>query len=100
MSPHGTTVWPPASTAASVTVDSARKGESASPSPSRRRSAPVARLASVEATALLDGANARSVLSGSNEPYVRARRALVVRLLAAGADPDAIRLLSEADDLG
>jgi AcrR family transcriptional regulator len=55
---------------------------------------------SFEATALLDGANARSVLSGSNEPYVRARRALVVRLLAAGADPDAIRLLSEADDLG
>jgi AcrR family transcriptional regulator len=53
-----------------------------------------------EATALLDGANARSVLSGSREPYVRARRALTARLLAAGADAAAIRTLAEGDDLG
>ena len=53
-----------------------------------------------EATALLDGANARSVLSGSREPYLRARRALTHRLLAAGADPEAIRALTEGDDLG
>ncbi len=53
-----------------------------------------------EFTALLDGANSRSVMTGSNEPYVRARRALVSRLLAAGADPDAIQVLAEGDDLG
>ncbi|KRE25806.1 TetR/AcrR family transcriptional regulator [Agromyces sp. Soil535] len=53
-----------------------------------------------EFTALLDGANSRSVLTGSNEPYVRARRALVARLVAAGADPEAIRVLAEQDDLG
>jgi len=54
---------------------------------------------SFEITALLDGANTRSVLGGSNEPYVRARRALVGRLLAAGADLAAIRQLAEGDDL-
>jgi AcrR family transcriptional regulator len=52
-----------------------------------------------EFTALLDGANTRSVMSGSNEPYVRARRALVSRLLAAGADPEVLRPLAERDDL-
>ena len=42
---------------------------------------------SFEITALLDGANTRSLLAGSNEPYVRARRALVSRLLARGRRP-------------
>jgi AcrR family transcriptional regulator len=53
---------------------------------------------SFEITALLDGANTRSLLAGSNEPYVRARRALVSRLLVAGAEPTAIRVLVEGDD--
>ena len=55
---------------------------------------------SFEITALLDGANTRSVLAGSNEPYVRARRALVARLLVgrrrSRGDP---ACSSEGDDL-
>ena len=52
-----------------------------------------------EATALLDAANTRSLLSGSNRPYVFARRALVVRLRAAGADDSLVARLAEVDDL-
>jgi AcrR family transcriptional regulator len=52
-----------------------------------------------EFTALLDGANTRSLLTGSNEPYVRARHALVSRLLAAGVDSDVLRPLAEVDDV-
>ena len=52
-----------------------------------------------EFIALLDGANTRSLLGGSNAPYVFARRAIVGRLLAAGADPEQLRPLAEYDDL-
>lgn len=51
-----------------------------------------------EATALLDAANTRSVMSGSSEPYVFARRALVARLAAAGADPAVLEPLAGVDD--
>ncbi|KQZ11512.1 hypothetical protein ASD23_05585 [Agromyces sp. Root1464] len=52
-----------------------------------------------EATALLDAANTRSLLGGSNLPYVFARRALVARLRAAGADDALVARLAEVDDL-
>jgi len=52
-----------------------------------------------EFMALLDASNSRSVMTGSNAPYARARRALVSRLLAAGADPEVLRPLAERDDL-
>ncbi|WP_232497580.1 TetR/AcrR family transcriptional regulator [Agromyces humatus] len=52
-----------------------------------------------EFIALLDGANTRSLLHDSNEPYVFARRAMVARLLAAGADPEVLRPLADVDDL-
>jgi uncharacterized protein (UPF0264 family) len=55
-------------------------------------------LLSFEFMALLDTSNTRSVMTASNEPYRLARRALVARLLAAGADPDVLRPLAEADD--
>lgn len=51
------------------------------------------------ATALLDAANTRSVMSGSNQPYVFARRALVALLHSAGADAAAIAPLADVDDL-
>lgn len=51
-----------------------------------------------ESMALLDAANTRSVMTGSNEPYRLARRGLVSRLLAAGADPDVVRPLAEHVD--
>jgi AcrR family transcriptional regulator len=51
-----------------------------------------------EFMALLDASNTRSVMTGSNEPYRLARRGLVSRLLAAGADPEALRPLAERDD--
>jgi AcrR family transcriptional regulator len=51
-----------------------------------------------EFMALLDASNTRSVMTGSNEPYRFARRALVARLLAAGADPEVVRPLAEVDD--
>lgn len=53
---------------------------------------------SFEFMALLDSANTRSVMTGSNEPYRFARRALVSRLLAAGADPEMLRPLAEHID--
>lgn len=52
-----------------------------------------------EATALLDAANMRSLLGGSNQPYVLARRALVARLRAAGADDALLARLADVDDL-
>ncbi|MFC9558985.1 TetR/AcrR family transcriptional regulator [Agromyces sp. NPDC056965] len=52
-----------------------------------------------EATALLDAANNRSLLGGSNQPYVFARRALVGRLRAAGADDALVARLADVDDL-
>ncbi|MFB6611103.1 TetR/AcrR family transcriptional regulator [Agromyces sp. NPDC056379] len=52
-----------------------------------------------EATALLDAANTRSLLSGSNQPYVFARRALATRLRAAGADAVVVARLADVDDL-
>ncbi|KRC61456.1 hypothetical protein ASE14_11350 [Agromyces sp. Root81] len=52
-----------------------------------------------EATALLDAANTRSLLDGSNQPYVFARRALVTRLRSAGADDALLARLAEVDDL-
>ena len=52
-----------------------------------------------EVTALLDAANTRSVMSGSNQPYVFARRALVARLRTAGADAERLAPLAEVDDL-
>lgn len=51
-----------------------------------------------EFMALLDTANTRSVMTGSNEPYRLARRGLVSRLLAAGADPEVLRPLAEHVD--
>lgn len=51
-----------------------------------------------EFMALLDASNSRSVMTGSNEPYRLARRALVSRLLAAGADAAVLRRLAEGDD--
>lgn len=51
-----------------------------------------------ECGALLENANTRSVMSGSNEPYGRARRGLASRLLAAGADPEVVRTLADHDD--
>ncbi len=51
-----------------------------------------------EFIALLDTANTRSVMTGSNEPYRLARRGLVSRLLAAGADPEVLRPLAEHVD--
>ena len=51
-----------------------------------------------ECNALLDTANGRSVLMNSNTPYVRARRGLVSRLLAAGAEPGAVAPLADVDD--
>ncbi len=55
-------------------------------------------LLSFEFMALLDASNTRSVMTGSNEPYRLARRALVSRLLAAGADPEIVRPLAEHVD--
>jgi AcrR family transcriptional regulator len=52
-----------------------------------------------EFTALLDGANTRSLLNGSNEPYVLVRRALASRLRAAGADADVLHPFTDVDDL-
>ncbi|SIO00619.1 TetR/AcrR family transcriptional regulator [Agromyces cerinus] len=52
-----------------------------------------------EATALLDAANTRSLLGGSNQPYVFARRALVTRLRSAGADDAQLARLTDVDDL-
>lgn len=52
-----------------------------------------------EVTALLDAANTRSVMSGSNQPYVYARRALVARLQRAGADAAVLPPLADVDDL-
>ncbi|MBM7832542.1 AcrR family transcriptional regulator [Agromyces cerinus] len=52
-----------------------------------------------EATALLDAANTRSVMGDSNQPYVFARRALVARLRAAGADDALVARLADVDDL-
>lgn len=52
-----------------------------------------------EATALLDAANTRSVMTGSNEPYVLGRRALVARLRHAGADAAVLAPLADVDDL-
>jgi AcrR family transcriptional regulator len=52
-----------------------------------------------EATALLDAANTRSLLSASNQPYVFARRALVARLRTAGADAALLAPLADVDDL-
>lgn len=51
-----------------------------------------------EFMALLDTANTRSVMTGSNVPYRLARRGLVSRLLAAGADPEVVRPLAEHVD--
>lgn len=51
-----------------------------------------------EFMALLDASNTRSVMTGSSEPYRFARRALVSRLLAAGADPERVRPLADVDD--
>ncbi|WP_157006592.1 TetR/AcrR family transcriptional regulator [Agromyces laixinhei] len=51
-----------------------------------------------EATALLDAANNRSLLGGSNQPYAFARRALVARLQAAGADAAVLARLADVDD--
>ena len=51
-----------------------------------------------EFMALLDTANTRSVMTGSNEPYRFARRGLVSRLIAAGADPEVVRPLAEHVD--
>ena len=51
-----------------------------------------------ECNALLDTANGRSVLITSNTPYVRARRGLVSRLLAAGAEPSVVAPLADVDD--
>lgn len=51
-----------------------------------------------EFMALLDTANTRSVMTGSNEPYRLARRGLVSRLVAAGAEPEVLRPLAEVDD--
>ncbi|HET6673243.1 MAG TPA: TetR/AcrR family transcriptional regulator [Agromyces sp.] len=55
-------------------------------------------LLAFECTALLDYANSRSVMTGSNEPYRLARRAMVSRLLAAGADVEVLRPLAEHVD--
>ena len=55
-------------------------------------------LLAFEFTALLESANSRSVMMGSNEPYRLARRALVSRLLAAGADAEVLRPLAEHAD--
>lgn len=52
-----------------------------------------------ESTALLDAANTRSVMADSNQPYVFARRALVARLRAAGADAALLAPLADVDDL-
>jgi hypothetical protein len=57
-----------------------------------------AALLSFEFMALLDASNTRSVMTGSNEPYRLARRALVSRLRAAGADPEVLRPLAERVD--
>ncbi len=51
-----------------------------------------------EFMALLDASNTRSVMTGSNEPYRLARRALVSRLLDAGAEPEVLRPLAEHVD--
>lgn len=51
-----------------------------------------------EFTALLETGNTRSVMTGSNEAYRLARRGLVSRLLAAGADPEVLRPLAEGVD--
>ncbi|WP_173921777.1 TetR/AcrR family transcriptional regulator [Agromyces sp. Marseille-P2726] len=52
-----------------------------------------------EFTALLDGANTRSLLGDTNEPYVLVRRALASRLLAVGADADVVDPFADVDDL-
>lgn len=49
-----------------------------------------------ECTALLETANSRSLLTGSDEPYACARRGLVSRLLAVGADPRIVAPLADA----
>src|SRR5215218_3722310 len=51
-----------------------------------------------EFMALLDASNTRSIMTGSKEPYRAARRALVARLLGAGADPEVLRPLAEHVD--
>ena len=51
-----------------------------------------------EFTALEDAANTRSVMTGSNEPYGRARSAFAARLVALGADPAAVAPLLDVDD--
>ena len=58
-----------------------------------------AALLAFEFTSLLDGANARSVMSGSSEPYGLARRAVAARLLAAGAPERVVRPFVDVDDL-
>lgn len=58
-----------------------------------------AALLAFEFTSLLDGANARSVMSGSSEPYGLARRAVAARLLAAGAPEPVVRPFVDVDDL-
>jgi len=58
-----------------------------------------AALLAFEFVALLDAANAQSVMSGSAEPYALARRAVAPRLIAAGADPDVVRPFLDVDDL-
>lgn len=58
-----------------------------------------AALLAFEFTSLLDGANARSVMSGSSEPYGLARRAVAARLLAAGAPEHVVRPFVDVDDV-
>ncbi|MGW4929256.1 TetR/AcrR family transcriptional regulator [Agromyces sp. NPDC004153] len=58
-----------------------------------------AALLAFEFVALLDAANAQSVMSGSPEPYALARRAIAPRLLAAGAADDVVRRFLDVDDL-
>lgn len=58
-----------------------------------------AALLAFEFTSLLDGANARSVMSGSSEPYGLARRAVAARLLAAGASEQVVRPFLDVDDV-
>jgi len=58
-----------------------------------------AALLAFEFTALLDAANAQSVMRGSAEPYALARRAVAQRLVAAGADEEVVRRFRDVDDL-
>lgn len=58
-----------------------------------------AELLAFEFTSLLDGANARSVMSGSSEPYGLARRAVATRLVAAGASEQVVRPFLDVDDV-